>query len=103
MGKGDDSKESLLPRRNNPRRMGYSTFDPGASVDSGLSFSAEEGQDAAQISSQIITEEARERVSISWQNIDVFAEVPRPSFLKRLCFGTKENEQPKTKQILFKG
>lgn len=102
MGKGDDSKESLLPRRNNPRRMGYSTFDPGASVDSGLSFSAEEGQDAAQISSQIITEEARERVSISWQNIDVFAEVPGPSFLKRLCFGTKENEQPKTKQILFK-
>lgn len=103
MGKEDDSKASLLPRRNKPRRMGYSTFDPGASVDSGLSFSAEDGQDAAQTASQIITEDAKESVSISWQNIDVFAEVPGPSFLKRVCFGTKENEQPKTKQILFNG
>lgn len=100
MGKGDDSKSSLLRNGANPRRLGYSTFDPGASIDSGLSFGSTEDRAPATVAA---VEDGRERVSISWQNIDVFVEVPGPSFLRRLCFGTKESDKPRSKQVLFNG
>lgn len=42
----------------------------------------------------------REKVTLSWRNINVFVPQPRPSICKRLCGGQKDNE-PKVKQILF--
>ena len=100
MGNRDESKSSLLHNRNNPRKLGYSTFDPGASIDSGVSFSGENKRTPWTVTA---VEESRDGVSISWENIDVFVEVPGPSFLKRLCSGNKRNEKPTTKQVLFNG
>ncbi|KAL9966625.1 hypothetical protein ACROYT_G024728 [Oculina patagonica] len=92
--------QSLLHSRKAPKAQGYSTFDPGGSIDSGLSFSSDYRDSRANGIPRAKAIE-RERVSISWENIDVFVELPGPSFLKRLCFGSKENERPTTKQVLF--
>ena len=96
---GDNDKcQSLLHSR---KPQGYSTFDPSGSIDSGLSFSTDSRANGTPEATAI--EYSRERVSISWENIDVFVEQPGPSCFKRLCFGTKENERPTSKQILFNG
>jgi len=100
MGDDQDSRSSLLHNRTNPRKLGYSTFDPGASIDSGLSSSTEVRR-PRRTPADTAVEDTRERVAISWENIDVFVEVPGPSFLKRLCCRTKENEKPTWKQVLF--
>lgn len=42
----------------------------------------------------------REKVTLSWKNINVFVPQPRASICRRLCFGEKDDE-PKIKQILF--
>lgn len=91
-------RSSLLRSKRNPKALGYSTFDPGGSIDSGLSRSTDANRKSR-------ANDASERVSISWENIQVFVEQPGPSFLKRLCtcFGTKENEIPTSKQVLFNG
>ena len=102
MGDDQDSRSSLLHNRANPRKLGYSTFDPGASIDSGLSSSTEVRRPRTTTADTAV-EDTRERVSISWENIDVFVEVPGPSFLKRLCCRTKENGKPTWKQVLFNG
>lgn len=93
-------RSSSVGSKNYPKTRGYSTFDPGSSIDSGL-----DDKDASIRNSDNATavEDTRERVSISWKNIDVLVEVPRPSFLKRLCFGTEEHEKPARKQVLFNG
>ena len=44
----------------------------------------------------------REKVTLSWKNINVFVPQPRPSICKRLCCGQKSDE-PRIKQILFDG
>ena len=44
----------------------------------------------------------REKVALSWKNINVFVPQPRPSICKRLCGGDKTDE-PRIKQILFDG
>ena len=44
----------------------------------------------------------REKVTLSWKNINVFVPQPRASICRRLCFGEKDDE-PKIKQILFDG
>lgn len=94
---GENSKSrSLVHSRKAPKVQGYSTFDPGGSIDSGLSFSLDEKGSRA-------TAIERQSVSISWENIDVFVQLPGPSFFKRLCFGTEESEKPRTKQVLFNG
>lgn len=102
---GDNGRsQSLLHSRKNPKTRGYSTFDPGGSIDSGLSASKEFTRAPKTSTSKATAiEDARERVSISWENVDVFVELPGPSVLKRLCFGTKENERSTTKQVLFNG
>ncbi|KAJ7318623.1 ATPase [Desmophyllum pertusum] len=89
-------RSSLLRSKRNPKALGYSTFDPGGSIDSGLSRSTDANRKSR-------ANDASERVSISWENIQVFVEQPGLSFLKRLCtcFGTKENEIPTSKQVLF--
>ena len=46
-------------------------------------------------------EYTREKVSISWENIDVFVKAPRPSLRKRLHLITEEKGKPKRKQVLF--
>ena len=99
MKKGDDSRSPLLQNRTNPRKLGYSTFDPDASQDSGLFISTESKTPRTATA----VEDAREGVSISWENIDVFVEIPGSSFLKRLCCRTKENEKPTKKQVLSNG
>ena len=99
---GDNGKsQSLLHGRRSSKAQGYSTFDPGGSIDSGLSFSTDDRNAGA--SGIAAIDHARERVSISWEHIDVFVELPGPSFLKKLCFGTQENALPQRKQVLFNG
>ena len=44
----------------------------------------------------------REKVELSWKNINVFVPQPRASICRRLCCGEKEDE-PRIKQILFEG
>ena len=102
---GDNGKsQSLLHGRRNSKAQGYSTFDPGGSIDSGLSFSTDERDTRTNgaITGTVI-DHARERVSISWEHIDVFVEQPGPSCWKRLCFRTEENALPASKQVLFNG
>ena len=97
-------RSSLVRGKNRPNAVGYSTFDPSGSVDSGLSITPDDrtartnghAYDAA-------VEDARERVSISWENIQAFVNQPGPSFMKRLCFGTDENQTPIKKQVLLNG
>lgn len=99
---GDNGKsQSLLHGRKKSKAQGYSTFDPGGSIDSGLSFSSDD-RDASANGISVI-DHARERVSISWEHIDVLVELPGPSCLKRLCFGSEGNALPRTKQVLFNG
>ena len=103
MKKGNDSRSPLLQNRANPRKLGYSTFDPDASQDSGLFFSTETGDSETPRTGVTAVEDVREGVSVSWENIDVFVEIPGSSFLKRLCCRTKENETPTKKQVLSNG
>lgn len=44
----------------------------------------------------------REKVTLSWKNINVFVPQPRASICKRLCCGKTEDE-PRIKRILFDG
>ena len=101
----DNSRSrSLLHGRKSSKSRGYSTFDPGGSIDRGILASEDPERSSKRNNPRATTiEEERESLSISWENIDVFVEQPGPSFLKRLCFGTGDNEGPTTKQILFNG
>lgn len=101
----DNSRSrSLLHDRKSSKSRGYSTFDPGGSIDRGILASEDPERSSKRNNPRATTiEEERESLSISWENIDVFVEQPGPSFLKRLCFGTGDNERPTTKQILFNG
>ena len=83
---------------------GYSKLDPGASVDSGFSNSSNgRGIYASLLGSSTAVENTRERISVSWENVDVFVEIPGPSLLRRLCFGAAKHEKPTGKQVLFNG
>lgn len=86
---------SLVRSKNRPNAAGYSTFDPSGSIDR-TTWSNGDAYVAA-------SEDAREKVSISWENIQAFVDQPGPSFLKRLCFGTDEDETPTKKQVLLNG
>ena len=44
----------------------------------------------------------REKVSLSWKNINVFVPQPKASVCRRLCCGAKDDE-PRIRQILFDG
>ena len=93
-------RSPFLRRKKNPKLPGYSTFE-----DSGISSNIEETASTKRgLKSSTVVEDASDRVSISWENIQVFVENPRPSIIKRLCsFGKNENEVVKSKQILFNG
>ncbi|XP_074623460.1 protein white-like isoform X3 [Acropora palmata] len=94
------SRSALLHNKANPKREGYSTFDSGASTDYGRpSLSAEYETPQSSIITSI--EDSKGSVSISWQNINVFVEIPEPSFFKRLCFCTNEGDASTKKQVLF--
>ena len=97
-------RSSLVRSKNRREAVGYSTFDPSGSIDSGLSISPDDGtartRDRAYVAG---VEDARERVSISWENIQAFVDQPGPSFLTRLCFGTDENQTSTKKQVLVNG
>ena len=96
------SRSALLHNKANPKREGYSTFDSGASTDYGRpSLSAEYETPQSSIITSI--EDSKGSVSISWQNINVFVEIPEPSFFKRLCFCTNEGDASTKKQVLFNG
>lgn len=98
-------RSPFLRRKKNPKLPGYSTFDSRISKDSGISSNIEETASTKRgLKSSTVVEDASDRVSISWENIQVFVENPRPSIIKRLCsFGKSENEVVKSKQILFNG
>lgn len=96
------SRSALLHDKANPKREGYSTFDSGASTDYGRSLSAEY-ESTPQTSIITNIEDSRGRVSISWQNINVFVEIPGPSFFKRLCLSMNESDTSTKKQVLFNG
>lgn len=98
-------RSPFLRRKKNPKLPGYSTFDSRISKDSGISSNIEETASTKRgLKSNTVVEDASDRVSISWENIQVFVENPRPSIIKRLCsFGKSENEVVKSKQILFNG
>ena len=102
---GDNGRSrSLLHGRKGSKSRGYSTFDPGGSIDSGVLTTEELDRNyKGRKPKTSAIEDGRESVSVSWENIDVFVELPGPSFLKRLCFGTGDNERPATKQVLFNG
>ncbi|XP_068753100.1 protein white-like isoform X1 [Montipora capricornis] len=93
------SRSSLLPSKANPRRLGYSTFGPGASANNGQPFGDE--CETPQNSNVTDIKDSRDSVSISWQNINVFVRTAGPSFFKRMCFQTEEDNTPKKKQVLF--
>ena len=44
----------------------------------------------------------REKVTLSWKNINVFVPQPKASICRRLCCGEKDDE-PRIKQILSDG
>lgn len=96
-------RSPFLRRKKNPKLPGYSRFDSRISKDSGISSNTEETASTKRgLKSSTVVEDASDRVSISWENIQVFVENPRPSIIKRLCsFGKSENEVVKSKQILF--
>lgn len=99
---------SCSPIRSEPQAntRGYSNYIDAeiSSVDSALSDSSEDGEiHASRPGSSLSYEDSRRRVSICWENIDVFVEVSRPSFLKRLCFDKKYQGAAKVKQILSNG
>lgn len=95
---------SLLRSKNRPNAAGYSTFDPSGSIDSGLSIRPDDRTTRSNGDAYVAAaEDAREKVSISWENIQAFVDQPGPSFLKRLCFGTDEDEKPTKKQVLLNG
>ncbi|PFX22027.1 Protein white [Stylophora pistillata] len=100
---GDNGRSrSLLHGRKGSKSRGYSTFDPGGSIDSGVLTTEELDRNSkGRKPKTSAIEDGRESVSVSWENIDVFVELPGPSFLKRLCFRTGDNERPATKQVLF--
>lgn len=85
---------------------GYSNYIEAevSSVDSALSDSSEDGEiRTSRPDSSLSYEGVRQQVSICWENIDVFVEVSRPSFLKRFCFDKQYQETAKIKQVLCNG
>lgn len=69
----------------------------------GLTFNAKYTDPGTDIIANVTSvENPRERVKLSWKNIDVFVPQPRPSVWKRLYCGGKDDE-PEIKQILFDG
>ena len=88
-----EGRSSLLRSDNMANALGYSTFDPGGSIDSGISNSTDDSISRTNgLTSAAVVEEASERVSISWENIQIFVEQPGPSFLKILCMGQKRTK-----------
>ena len=101
-GVANDSKTSLLHGNRTSRHGDYSTFDAGGSIDSGLSFSADQrGRKITPIESASTSDAKREKLSITWSKIDAFADLPGPSCWKRLC--SSSTNVPTSKQILFNG
>ena len=97
-------RSSLVRSKKRPDAGGYYSFDPSGSIDSGLSIGPDDRTTRTSGHAYVAAvEDTRERVSISWENIDAFVDQPGPSFLKRLCFGTDENQKPSKKQVLLKG
>lgn len=97
-------RSSLVRSKNRRDAVGYSTFDPSGSIDSGLLISPDDSTARTGGGAYVAAvEDARERVSISWENIQAFVDQPGPSFLKRLCSGTDENQTQTKKHVLVNG
>ena len=77
---------------------------PGATGGSnGVVFNTKyEGPGTNVIANVTSVGDLREKVTLSWKNINVFVPQPRPSICKRLCCGDNDDE-PRIKQILFDG
>ncbi|KAK2570269.1 Protein white [Acropora cervicornis] len=101
----DHSCSPISSARSEPQAntSGYSNYIDAevSSVDSALSDSSEDGEiHTSRPDSSLSYEGVKQQVSICWENIDVFVEVSRPSFLKRLCFDKQYQETAKVRQVL---
>ena len=97
-------RSSLVRSKNRPDALSYSSFDHSGSLDSGLSITRDDRTTRKNGRGYVAAvEDNRARVSISWENIQAFVEQPGPSFLKKLCFGTDENQNTTKKQVLLNG
>lgn len=61
-----------------------------------------DGAGTSVIANVTSVEDLKEKVTLSWRNINVFVPQPGPSLCKRLCGGQKDDE-PRVRQILFDG
>ena len=76
---------------------------PGASYSGSLAFSTKYTDPATNVIANVTSVgDLREKVSLSWKNINVFVPQPRASLCRRLCCGKKDDE-PSIQQILFDG
>ena len=79
----DHCPSSLVRSKQFSKTLGYSYLLPKAFVDAKQNTTV--------------------RCSISWQNIDAFVKIPRPSILKRTCSGSEKNVRATSKQVLLNG
>lgn len=76
---------------------------PGEVGSGGLYFPTRyDGAGSPVIANVTSVEDLKEKVTLSWRNINVFVPQPGPSLCKRLCGGQKDDE-PRVRQILFDG
>ncbi|XP_015749851.1 PREDICTED: uncharacterized protein LOC107329701 [Acropora digitifera] len=76
---------------------------PGEVGSGGLYFPTKyDGAGSPVIANVTSVEDLKEKVTLSWRNINVFVPQPGPSLCKRLCGGQKDDE-PRVRQILFDG
>ncbi|KAK2570404.1 Protein white [Acropora cervicornis] len=74
---------------------------PGEVGSGGLYFPTKyDGAGSPVIANVTSVEDLKEKVTLSWRNINVFVPQPGPSLCKRLCGGQKDDE-PRVRQILF--
>lgn len=76
---------------------------PGEVGSGGLYFPTKyDGAGSSVIANVTSVEDLKEKVTLSWRNINVFVPQPGPSLCKRLCGGQKDDE-PRVRQILLDG
>ncbi|XP_067022118.1 protein white-like [Acropora muricata] len=74
---------------------------PGKVGSGGLYFPTKyDGAGSPVIANVTSVEDLKEKVTLSWRNINVFVPQPGPSLCKRLC-GEQKDDEPRVRQILF--
>ena len=66
-------------------------------------FMMHDNEKSIVVSNQSLASDLQEKVNLSWEDICVEAELPKPSLLKRCLKKDGESTKPTKKQILFDG